>query len=213
MQIIISIKTLAALADIADGANGNKYSNKIAFFPGTDYAIATNGHMLAFTDGACATEGGSAVITLSAKRAKVILAEVRKNKAATALGEIFLFSTQEEYDDYINEQQRAIDAGTGLYANAAFSFVPDYGYISIDNIRKIVQENRREASDVVPAFNLKYLKRAAKLWCAVSKYRNEDDPRYNRIFYGVGNTLHLCWWDDHEITDYHVVIMPYRHNC
>ena len=213
MQIIIPIKVLAALADIADGANGNEYSNKIAFFPGTNYAIATNGHMLAFTDGACATEGSRVVVTLSAKRAKVILAEVKKNKAATALGKIFLFSTQEEYDDYINEQQRAIDADTGCYANMAFSFVPDYGYISIDEIRKIVQENRREASDIVPAFNLKYLKRAAKLWCAVSKYRNEDDPRYNKIFYGAGDTLHLCWRDDREITDYHVVIKAYRHNC
>nr|DAM63380.1 MAG TPA: hypothetical protein [Caudoviricetes sp.] len=124
MQIIIPIKVLAALADIADGANGNEYSNKIAFFPGTNYAIATNGHMLAFTDGACATEGSRVVVTLSAKRAKVILAEVKKNKAATALGKIFLFSTQEEYDDYINEQQRAIDAGTGGLCKRGILFRP-----------------------------------------------------------------------------------------
>lgn len=212
MQIIISIKVLAALADIADGANGNEYSDKIAFFPGTDNVVATNGHMLAFTD-ACVTEGGSAVITLSAKRAKVILSEVKQNKAATALGEIFLFSTPEEYDDYISEQQRAIDAGTGLYANAAFSFVPGYGYMSIDGIWKILQEKQREVHNTVPTYNLKYLGKAAKLWCAVSGYQNKYDPRYDKLFYGTTDTLHLLWADDRESKDFHVVIMPYRHTC
>lgn len=208
MQIVISVKVLAALADIADKANGNEYSDKIAFFPGTDNAVACNGHILAFTDGACETEGGSAVITLSAKRAKVILSEAKTNKAAKVLGKIVLFSTSEEYDDYINEQGHTPDG----FPYAAYSFVPDYSYIPSDGIQKYMNEGEREADTFVPSFNLKYQKKVSKLWCAVSGYRNEDDPRYDKVYIGKNNTLHTVWEDGHEGKTFHAVIMPYMRN-
>ena len=208
MQIIISVKVLAALADIADKANGNEYSDKIAFFPGTDNAVACNGHILAFTDGACEIEGGSIVNTISAKRAKIILSEAKTNKAAKVLGKIVLFSTSEEYDDYINEQGRTPDC----FPYAAYSFVPDYRYIPEDGIRKYLNEEKRAADDFVPTYNIKYQKKASKLWCAVSGFRNEDDPRYNKVYIGKSNTLHTVWEDNtHEGKTFHAVIMPYLH--
>ena len=73
----------------------------------------------------------------------------------------------------------------------------------MDGIWKYLNEKERAADDFVPTYNIKYQKKVSKLWCAVSGYRNEDDPRYNKVYIGKSNT--------HEGKTFHAVIMPYLH--
>ncbi len=203
MQIIISIKVLAALADIADGANGNKYSNKICFMPGYKDVVATNGHILAVVHDSSCEMYGNVIVAMSSKRAKVIINEAKGLPTVKALGTVMLFDNEEEYSAYIKDQKET----PACLPHAAFLFVPSYDYVSVDGINKYLKEEQREADTFIPSYNIKYQKRAAKLWCAVSGFRNEDDPQYDSVYIGKSNTLHVLREDNRR--GMHAVIMPY----
>lgn len=152
MQIIISVKVLAALADIADKANGSEYSDKIAFMPGFGDAVATNGHVLAIANGANIEIQGSTVVTLSAKRVKGTISEAKGMESVKTLGTVILFDNDEEFWDYLTKQHRTPDR----FPHAAFQFVPGYDYIARDKIENILNAKEREADTYIPSYNLKY---------------------------------------------------------
>lgn len=203
MQITISLKVLAALAEIADGASANKCADKICFRPGYNDVVATNGHVMVALTNMCAMVG-NVVTTITACRAKAIVFEAKNMKSVKTHGTVTLFSSQEEYDDYINEQSRSPDC----FPDAAFLFVPGYDYVSMDSINNCLNMGEREADTFVPSFNLKYQEKVAKLWCAVSGFKNKDDPRYDKVYYGRNNALYMTWEDLKK--EFHAVIMGYR---
>lgn len=199
MQVVISLNVLAALADIADKANGNKYSGKIHFMPGLDRAIVCNGPMLAAVNGLKFIEG-TVGVTISSARCKAILIEA---KALNLKGEAEIILC----DDYDTVAKHKKDGDTPY---EMFAFVAGTDYPA-DTINALLTAPEAGTIPYLPRLNIKYQLRVAKLWKALAKIRHADvyAPRYDSVYRTPQDAVHFVA-ECAGGKSMHAIIMAYR---